>query len=98
MTEKRKETNMTSTGFAQTFSDYSNYDFGRVSTKNVSLEDITITHDNIPEFLFSPLDQIEKDLLASGHSRKEVKSVMVGLSQLPEYATSKRNSTRTKPN
>lgn len=50
-----------------------------------------IYHEDIPVFSFSPLDEIRKSLLESGHSKDEVDSVILGLSQLPEYDTSKRD-------
>lgn len=76
----------------QTFSDYSNYDFGRIVTKDVSFESSINTHEDIPEFEFSPLDEIKKDLLNSGHLAEDVENVIAGLSELPEYATSRRNT------
>lgn len=83
---------MTSTAFAQTFSEYSSYDFGYTISREVSFEFPINTHEDILEFQFSPLDEIKKDLLNSGHSPEEVKNVISGLSELPEYATSKRNT------
>lgn len=50
-----------------------------------------LTHENIPVFSFAPLDVIKKDYLEQGYSSEEVESMIAGLSELPEYAKSKRN-------
>lgn len=88
---------MTNLPYSQTFSEYTNFDYGNTSSKNVNTESLSVTHEDIPEFLFAPLDEVKKDLLDSGRSPEEVESVIAGLSQLPEYATSKRiiNGKRT---
>lgn len=56
-----------------------------------STEAGTLTHEDIPTFSFASLDQIERDLEEQGYSEEEIESTIVGLSELPEYADSKRN-------
>lgn len=56
------------------------------------------THDKIPVFSFAPLDEIRKDFLKAGFPKEEIKSMIVGLSQLPEYANSKRSKKSKRKN
>ncbi|MDO8497778.1 MAG: hypothetical protein Q7S61_04500 [bacterium] len=98
MIKKRKEKKMTSFNFVQTNSEFSIYDFGSISAKDVIFESPINTHEDIPEFQFAPLDEVKKDLLDSGHSSEEVEEVIAGLSELPEYAKSRRIAKSKKTN
>ena len=75
---------------------YSQYELVKPITdlNTVWLDFGKLTHNDIPVFSFAPLVEIKKDLLASGYSKKDVKSMIIGLSELPEYANSKYNKTR----
>ncbi len=57
-----------------------------------------LTHEDIPVFSFPPLEEVKKEFLQAGYSGEEVESVTAGLSELPEYATSKTNKTRREKN
>ena len=70
--------------------------FGGVGWAEMMIEAGTLTHDEIPTFSFAPLDEIRKDLAEAGHSEEEIESTIVGLSELPEYASSQREQTRRK--
>lgn len=68
--------------------------FGGISWAGLLLEAGLLRHEDIPTFSFSPLDQIRKDLLETGHSVEEVESTIAGLSELPEYAKNNRKQER----
>lgn len=57
-----------------------------------------LTHEDIPVFSFPPLEEVKKEFLQAGYSGEEVESITAGLSELPEYATSKVNKTRREKN
>ncbi len=55
-----------------------------------------ITHEDIAITSFAPLDEIRKDFLSSGYSEDVVDSLIVGLSELPEYEESNNYQTGKK--
>lgn len=57
----------------------------------IDLDENELIHRSIPIFSFAPLEEIEAHFLGCGYSKREVKSLITGLSELPEYANSNRN-------
>jgi len=50
-----------------------------------------LKHIDVPETIFSPLEEIEQDLISQGFTKEEIDAQIVGLSKLPEYANIKRS-------
>lgn len=65
--------------------------YSGVNWAELKIEAGNLTHDDIPVFSFAPLDHIREDLAQAGYTQEEVESTIAGLSELPEYADSKRN-------
>lgn len=65
---------------------------GGVAWAELIIKSGMLRHDDIPVFSFAPLEEIRRDLLGAGHSIEEVDSTIAGLSELPEYANSNRNT------
>ncbi|OGK15157.1 hypothetical protein A2774_05735 [Candidatus Roizmanbacteria bacterium RIFCSPHIGHO2_01_FULL_39_12c] len=76
---------MTNYIYVPTSSDWSEHDFGRVSAKDVTIEDITITHDDIPLNEATPRKEVKEAFLDAGYTKAVVESMIKGLSELPEY-------------
>lgn len=68
--------------------------FTGVNWAEMMIEAGMLTHEDIPIFLFPPLEEIRKDLTEAGRSAEEIENTIAGLSELPEYANSHRNQTR----